>query len=557
MATVVSTSNPIYKVVPGRYRCIACCHTPKEWQKFGAEQELCSCCVQGHCTNCCQPNHECWCCSTCGTYPCVCEVAAEVKQAKAKTAKWNLNEVHKKGTFRSTPPWVHRGFRVTVEDTLQLQSWEEAWPLCVDGPREHDPCQDAADFYLLDAMQHKVLNREHECNNQPCLHHVGFMLDEHLDMIARLAGSMRRELIDQLDPLFQQYVEMACGGELRHHGAMGGSVISSTRRTAWAGWRVLRQIVGVQAIADMADMFYDWGEGGSYGGPLWAKGAEFLYQRITGQMPADIWVDRVFTLVHNGGCFLNKLDWIVKNNRGWSCEQLQHKVLPAQAADAWSTLLAVCSPEVRAMWNDYWRYSNRARVRAHMPPVPNALHHHKTRKMCRHCYSNPERGHLLICHAYTKKILPLEPKYIMSVDEEDWSEWNWSTWLKPDYPVNPDGSLNMLPEMKLGVQLILQGHTSVQQFHFNMTIEKLVGGQLKVADLFDPKQWSTSDPGPFLWRVHIYHGDTLLGSVLPKPLTTTAKLKSVVLDFGLLLPVAIPDTDWTKVLSPTGMLIHA
>ena len=76
-------------------------------------------------------------------------------------------------------------------------------------------------------------------------------------------------------------------------------------------------------------------------------------------MPAWLFVDRVFTLEHNGGCFLNKVAWTKRNGLHWGLSKMRY-VLNAHAAKShdgqddmptdWRLLCDVASPGVASLF---------------------------------------------------------------------------------------------------------------------------------------------------------------------------------------------------------------
>jgi hypothetical protein len=63
-------------------------------------------------------------------------------------------------------------------------------------------------------------------------------------------------------------------------------------------------------IRDCVELFHDYGNWDSgFGGRNWEKIADILLSRETGKLDAKTFVDRVFTLQHNGGSALNKCEW--------------------------------------------------------------------------------------------------------------------------------------------------------------------------------------------------------------------------------------------------------
>lgn len=526
----------------GDFRCTECTH---HWVQEADKSPSCTCCASGHCQKCGQPNggqsklYGCVCCSMCETYPCDCDKITDKHGVQ----------------FKAKPPWENRGISLRPDDLKKYQKdqdddhgdigWMDAWPLLKDRQAWLDPCRVAADFYLLEAMQAGVLNVEHECEGR-CDHFFGMIED--LDGVRMDASRLYKELVARLDPTFQQYVEMACGGELRHHPAMGSNVVSAHRRMAWAQWRVIREIVGNQAILDMADLFMDW-KGGGFGGQKWAAAATLLHDRMTGRITAEQWCDRVFTLVHNGGVFLNKLEWACKNKKQWGLEQLQTNVLPAHGESRFNILLAVASPEVVKLWDENWVAMNKARTRVGVRPAVNPRRVKSRRRMCMHCNSNPLVGHHQNCHLFTSKMLPLNPiaeqGNIYVIDEDDFLHYTWTEWEKKDQPVSPDG--HFAP--KLGTQVVMSLNVS-KGFHtydrqFNVELGKLLGMQWKASNIGkEVRTAMAASPGKVEWRVTVWLKGAyeVLGYVSGS--IAVEKFSKVILDMGLVVP-QIAGVDWS------------
>lgn len=219
--------------------------------------------------------------------------------------------------------------------------WYEQWPNI--RPEEIDPLQSAADFYLLfgitsDAFvkydpvkiptfleiqsagrklkksykeieeRQKLLQKKAEEDPRAFLSNLKTQADKRF-----------HDLVEELDKSFREYVHLACGGELRHHEKIS-PILSGYRRGSWVHWKFVFEKYGVEAIDQMAEMFLEFPDT-AYGGPAWHDAAVILAQRERGELGPDsfinkqLFVDRVFTLEHNGGCFLNKLEWVNKREK--------------------------------------------------------------------------------------------------------------------------------------------------------------------------------------------------------------------------------------------------
>jgi hypothetical protein len=202
-----------------------------------------------------------------------------------------------------------------------------------------DPVQSAADFYILYGISNRAIvsfptirSSDVESvieaaikleisatdlfeRNQRWKDHNVNNPSAQLGEIADSASTRFAELVDKLDRVFFEYTNAACGGELRHHKAtlcLGGS--GNHRFNAWEAWGNIYQSEGPNAFNEMENLFLDFNSG-SYGGPAWANAVRLLIDRSNCNLASDykenqiVFVDRVFNLQHNTGCFLNKLSW--------------------------------------------------------------------------------------------------------------------------------------------------------------------------------------------------------------------------------------------------------
>lgn len=432
------------------FRCIKCGQPPED---EGGDLTTCTHKAYDchHCLVCGQPDVECWCCGECETYPCDCD-----------------DEDQGSSNFRSITPWDERGQYCSSALSYGTSThWTKAWPLTAD---RTDPCTDAADFYLLEALAHALLNRPNRG--------VELFLDHpEVRVVAREAQRTQENLIERLDPVYCQYVDLACGGELRHHPAVSGRTLDGNRRAAWSGWKVVRDTVGLQALLDAEDLFNDW-TGGGYGGPKWGAGARLLYDRLAGKITKKQWIDRVFALQHNGGVFLNKIDWPVTNDPKWALGYMQSKVLVAHAGDDFGTLLKVASPEVKRLWRAYWVAANHARTRCNNRPTKEPfLTTPRWVWFCRVCYGNPRVGHHIKCGRYAAA--PSTGKRIvLQLEESQWGDYLWDHWSTDpdDYVLDENYTLkDVHTPLRVQVQLLVVRSSddaeTVQQVHVDRLSE--------------------------------------------------------------------------------------
>ena len=177
------------------------------------------------------------------------------------------------------------------------------------------------------------------------------------------------ELVDDYIDTFFNYVDMAIGGELRHHSSNGGEILPSHREASWGVWKEIRNHYDEQAFEVAINTFYDMG--GSFGGKGWANAAELLLTYTRGHLGPDektnrrMFMDRVFTLVHNNGCMLNKVQWDNQRNKfdSWGIEDMK-RVLGAHSAmePRWGVLVPLCFHE--HLFYEYWELCGN-------PPIEN------------------------------------------------------------------------------------------------------------------------------------------------------------------------------------------
>jgi hypothetical protein len=231
------------------------------------------------------------------------------------------------------------------------ESWSKVWPEIT--YNKTDPLQEAADFYIYTAIRDSAF-----VNVQPlrlpsdeavkaAAEKLGLTLadikarekqvKEFLESDPRIpltdmadkAGAVVKDQINRLAPVFEAYVHMACGGEIRHHQAIKGYSLSNNRTRAWVEWRLIFKKYGDEALLTMANLFREFNSK-TYGDERWAIASEVLYQYIKGTLGPnemankELFVDRVFTLEHNGGAFLNKISWA--NKRQSNSETRYHDV---------------------------------------------------------------------------------------------------------------------------------------------------------------------------------------------------------------------------------------
>lgn len=495
---------------------------------------------------------SCECCGTCGVYPCeccdmcgepqdYCTCCADCECSPCECDCGGCGECESCGDSgrmgKSTKPgWVSRGHNVS--NIVYDDNWQNTWPE-IDS-QNFDPVIEAANFYLLEAITGGVPNgiperpvSAHRANtaerDEELLIQLGITsADERakrimardqaiedrkatdpdfaLAVLLAEAEDMFEVVVDRADATLVGYFHMACAGEARHHRAIGGTVLAGgrSRAGAWIGWRKVYEAVGPESVKDLANLL---GEitGGTYGGERWEEAANILYGRITGELgPTEainkrLFVDRAWTLQHNGGVFLNKINWRISNRKGWDLHAVQSKVLDAHASNPpnWKLLCSVADISVVEMFHRHWDAMNARREAYGMDTVENPVKQVKYRIMCRHCNSNPAAGHFLSCPAPAAGDFnggdisnPNGASWLLHVEEDEWNRFDWRTWHTDasKYAVSADGALVLSAvtpvQISVSVSMTTSNHPqglSVDK-KFNVTLEEAMNLD------FTPKQ---------------------------------------------------------------------
>lgn len=182
-----------------------------------------------------------------------------------------------------------------------------------------DVKRDCADYYLL-----SYLRRPH---------------------YVAAAAQLLDDLVGELAPEFARYLDLACGGELRHASTWPCDVrcpvlgSGTDRSVAWRNW--LDWETPEVRAAFAAEMFEacSW-PSRNYGGEPWAEIASTLHAFVSGNVAPDLFLDRVWNLQHHGGIVLNKV--YETNGIG--------DVLEAHGSDDHDTLLQNASDASRHLW---------------------------------------------------------------------------------------------------------------------------------------------------------------------------------------------------------------
>jgi hypothetical protein len=225
------------------------------------------------------------------------------------------------------PGWIDRG----AEITGNYPSFANE---IMSPHKKIDPVMAMADFYLCELLS---------LGTAP---------------VAAAALAYQSELVERCDAAFLAYSIGAIGGELRH-GYGTRDHMPSGRQSAWDYFYALSQATDPALLArDALQAFREDGWDGGYGGYAWANCAEVLAMRLEGTFSPKLFVDRVFSLQHNGGSFLNKVAWTNKNDSQWSTSHMvsvgnaHHSAGYKTPTQIWyvSELLGVASDRVRSIF---------------------------------------------------------------------------------------------------------------------------------------------------------------------------------------------------------------
>lgn len=315
-------------------------------------KNLTACCVCGAAihnededTNYCE-SHDKYCCSSCYAGDDVCNDCAEANDSNnesdanhgmAEAAPWEARGVHARGA-------PYQEAESNIDDIPAIKYWDVDNTLSLNAG--------AADFYLLEVVQHNV-----DC---------GEIAEPMLIVMAEEARAYRKNLVEVYDRALCNYADMAIGGELRYHKAVGDDRhLPGPRESAWKYWKILRARGGTDILVDTAKLFREI-IGGSVGGENWAIATDLLHARLTGRISPEQWVDRCWTLQHNGGAFTNKIAWGPNSNE--SGDEIRTKIGPAHDTDPpnFEVLLQYASSDAARLFREWWPVANKNRLRWHI-----------------------------------------------------------------------------------------------------------------------------------------------------------------------------------------------
>jgi hypothetical protein len=154
------------------------------------------------------------------------------------------------------------------------------------------------------------------------------------------------ELVRDLTPEFALYLDMACGGELRHASTWPCELPScpvlgkgNDRSVAWRDWLSWETPNYRAEYAANAFEEATW-PSCNYGGEPWAVIATTLHEFLSKRMSCEMFIDRVWNLQHHGGIVLNKI---------YLTDELA-LVLEAHGKDDHDTLVAFSSEQTHGLW---------------------------------------------------------------------------------------------------------------------------------------------------------------------------------------------------------------
>lgn len=180
--------------------------------------------------------------------------------------------------------------------------------------------RDCADYYLLAHLR------------------MPHYLPEAAERLADLASELAEE--------FTIYLDLACGGELRHASTWPYELPSSPvlgrgsdRSVAWKDWLAWETPMYRMEYAVQAFEQASW-PSRNYGGEPWMLIASTVLAFLSKEMSAEAFIDRVWNLHHHGGVCLNKV---------YATEELA-AVLEAHGKDDYETLLSYSSETTKFLW---------------------------------------------------------------------------------------------------------------------------------------------------------------------------------------------------------------
>ena len=232
-----------------------------------------------------------------------------------------------------------------------------------------NPLEVAADYYLYDAIASGVMSTH--LHNGPKKMSYNWQL-LHKMFEAGLAAKRSKEktplelvieqglqgftahVVNNVD-VFHSYSHYAIMSEMRYSKGIK-KIIPEAKSGRFAGqWKTIGVEAGNDKLMKWAGEFFRNGDYGywssAYGGEPWALATDVVGMYEVGKCEGMAFserefLDRVFSLEHNTGTFLNKWCW------GGSVEYMK-KVLEAHKESDWLTLTKYASLETKVLWGRY------------------------------------------------------------------------------------------------------------------------------------------------------------------------------------------------------------
>jgi hypothetical protein len=157
-------------------------------------------------------------------------------------------------------------------------------------------------------------------------------------------GCVTRKDKFEVSPRINKYLQKWGGGD-------------QTRSAGWNDWWQLAHGDLATWMAECAEAFFSecWG-GGGFGGPKWGTAAALVADYLNGVVTTRLFLDRCWSLQHNGGCIFNKFYVMhTKTINGHNVHTLMH-VLDQQSKDKYNHLCEqFASDYVAELWWEHQR----------------------------------------------------------------------------------------------------------------------------------------------------------------------------------------------------------
>lgn len=182
---------------------------------------------------------------------------------------------------------------------------------------------------------------------------LAFLRRAHYDASAFRA---LERLVTDLVPELARYLDLACGGELRHASTWPPNLslcpllgAGTSRSLAWQQWLLWKNPLERARFAHVAFQEASW-PSPNYGGQPWVVIAATLTSYLQGDTCPESFVDRVWNLQHHGGIALNKV---------YDTDDLA-LVLEAHGCDNFEVLERHASAPTRKLWQAHCRREARS-----------------------------------------------------------------------------------------------------------------------------------------------------------------------------------------------------